>query len=64
MSGWFRLTLGLLAVVVGAAWTVQGLGYVEDSIMAGHRVWALLGPLLALAGLALLWLGVRARNRG
>ncbi|PZG23082.1 hypothetical protein C1I95_04180 [Micromonospora craterilacus] len=63
MNGWFRLTLGLLAVVVGAVWTVQGLGYVDGSVMTDQRIWALLGPVLALVGLALLWLGVRARNR-
>ncbi|WP_433532488.1 hypothetical protein ACQPYA_10890 [Micromonospora sp. CA-263727] len=63
MSGWFRLTLGLLAVVVGAVWTVQGLGYVEGSVMTDQRLWALLGLVLVLVGLALLWLGVRARNQ-
>ncbi|GIJ11742.1 hypothetical protein ACFFMR_28470 [Micromonospora andamanensis] len=63
MSGWLRLTLGLLAVVVGVVWTVQGLGYVEGSVMTGQRIWAVLGPVLVLVGLALLWLGVRARNR-
>ena len=63
MSGWFRLTLGLLAVVVGAVWTVQGLGYVEGSVMTDQRLWAVLGPALVLVGLVLLWLGVRARNR-
>ncbi|PZW04011.1 hypothetical protein SAMN05443287_101763 [Micromonospora phaseoli] len=63
MSGWFRLTLGLLAVVVGAIWTVQGLGYVEGSAMTGQRIWAVIGPALALVGLALLWLGMRARGR-
>ncbi|MER5455003.1 MULTISPECIES: hypothetical protein [unclassified Micromonospora] len=63
MSGWFRLTSGLLAVVIGAVWTVQGLGYVEDSLMTGQRIWAALGPLLALVGAVLLWLGMRARTR-
>ncbi|AEB44002.1 hypothetical protein [Micromonospora gifhornensis] len=63
MSGWFRLTLGLLGVVLGAACTVQGLGYVEGSVMAGQRIWAVIGPVLMLAGLVLLWLGARARNR-
>ena len=29
MRGWLPLTIGLLAVVLGAVWTVQGLGYVE-----------------------------------
>ena len=60
MRGWFTLTLGLLAVVVGAVWTVQGLGYVSGT---DRRVWAVLGPVLALAGLGLLWRGLRSRRR-
>ncbi|GGM40928.1 hypothetical protein GCM10011608_27080 [Micromonospora sonchi] len=63
MGGWFRLALGLLAVVVGALWTVQGLGYIEGSVLTDQRIWAVIGPVLMLVGLALLWLGVRARNR-
>ncbi|TDC59641.1 hypothetical protein E1258_17300 [Micromonospora sp. KC207] len=63
MRGWLRLTLGLLAVVVGAVWTVQGLGYVGGSVMTDRRVWALLGPVLVLFGLATLWYGLRARRR-
>ncbi|MFF3856192.1 hypothetical protein [Micromonospora sp. NPDC002575] len=63
MKGWLRLTLGLLAVVVGAVWTVQGLGYVGGSMMTGQRIWALLGPVLVLIGLATLWYGLRARRR-
>ncbi|MEV4546046.1 hypothetical protein GA0070609_3724 [Micromonospora echinaurantiaca] len=63
MRGWFRLTLGLLAVVVGAVWTVQGLGYVEDSVMTDQRVWAVAGPVVVLVGLVVLWFGLRARRR-
>lgn len=63
MSGWFRLTLGLAAVVLGALWTVQGLGYVEASVMTDQKAWALLGPALMLGGLLSLWLGMRARSR-
>ncbi|MDM4718399.1 hypothetical protein QTQ03_01885 [Micromonospora sp. WMMA1363] len=63
MKGWLPLTLGLLAVVFGALWTVQGLGYVESSVMSGVRLWAFVGPVVALAGLVVLWLGLRARNR-
>ncbi|WFF04129.1 hypothetical protein [Micromonospora sp. WMMD964] len=63
MRGWLPLTLGLLAVVVGAVWTVQGLGYVNGSLMTGERIWAVLGPLVALAGLVVLWLGLRSRRR-
>ncbi|SIN42926.1 hypothetical protein [Micromonospora cremea] len=63
MRGWLSLTLGLLAVVIGAVWTVQGLGYVSGSVMTDQPVWAVLGPIVALAGLVLLWLGLHSRRR-
>ncbi|NES13395.1 MULTISPECIES: hypothetical protein [Micromonospora] len=63
MRGWFRLTVGLLAVVLGALWTVQGLGYVDGSVMTGRRVWAVIGPAVVLIGLVTLWYGMRARRR-
>ena len=63
MRGWLPLTLGLLAVVVGAVWTLQGLGRLGGSAMTGETVWAVIGPIVALAGLVLLGLGLRARNR-
>ncbi|MEU7618304.1 hypothetical protein AB0M91_24390 [Micromonospora rifamycinica] len=62
MRGWLTLTLGLLAVVVGAVWTVQGLGYVGGSVMTNERLWAVVGPLVVLAGLVLLWRGLRSRR--
>ncbi|MET7807510.1 hypothetical protein [Micromonospora chersina] len=63
MRGWFRLTVGLLAVVLGALWTVSGLGYVEGSVLTGQRIWAAVGPVLVLIGLVALWFGMRARRR-
>ncbi|WBB69761.1 hypothetical protein [Micromonospora sp. WMMD812] len=63
MRGWFPLTLGLLAIVVGAVWTVQGLGFVDGSVMTGERIWAVVGPIVALAGIVVLWIGLRARRR-
>ncbi|MBM0278747.1 hypothetical protein [Micromonospora tarensis] len=63
MRGWLPLTLGLLAVVIGAVWTVQGLGYVSGSLMTDEKIWAVVGPLVALAGLATIWLGLRSRRR-
>ncbi|MDG9675431.1 hypothetical protein [Micromonospora sp. DH14] len=63
MRGWLPLTLGLLAVVIGAVWTVQGLGYVDGSVMTDQKIWAVIGPVVALAGLVVLWLGLRSRRR-
>jgi TRAP-type C4-dicarboxylate transport system permease small subunit len=53
------LTLGGVMVVVGLLWTLQGLGYVSGSPMTGVTVWAVIGPLVAGSGLALLIAGVR-----
>lgn len=63
MKGWLALGLGLLAVVVGVLWTLQGLGLVGGSAMSGETVWAIVGPVVAVAGLVAIVLGLRARSR-
>jgi hypothetical protein len=63
MKGWLPLTLGLLAVVVGAVWTLQGLGYLGGSVMSGVTAWAVIGPIVALVGVVLIVVGLRTRNR-
>ena len=54
---------GVAALLAGLVWTLQGLGYVGGSFMTGATVWAGIGPLVALAGLALIVLGLRSRRR-
>ncbi len=54
--------LGLLMTVTGALWTFQGLGYVEGSPMTGSTVWAIIGPVLAGLGVALILVAVRRRR--
>jgi hypothetical protein len=53
------LVLGGLMLVVGLVWTLQGLGYVSGSPMTGVAFWAIVGPLLAGLGLALMIVGYR-----
>jgi hypothetical protein len=53
------VTLGILMVVIGVIWTLQGLGYVKGSPMTGVELWAILGPLVAGLGVALSYVGVR-----
>ena len=53
------VTLGILMVVIGAIWTLQGLGYVKGSAMTGVELWAILGPLVAGLGVALAYVGFR-----
>jgi hypothetical protein len=54
------LALGM--VVVGAIWTFQGLGYLEGSAMTGVETWAVIGPVVAGLGLALLIVVMRPRD--
>lgn len=53
------VTLGVLMVVIGVIWTLQGLGYVKGSPMTGVELWAILGPLVAGLGVALSYVGLR-----
>jgi type VI protein secretion system component VasK len=64
MKGWPWLTLGLLAVVLGVLWTAQGLDMIGGSVMSGVSMWAVIGPIVAVAGLILIVMGVRIRARG
>ncbi len=59
MSGPLRIGLGILLVLVGALWTLQGLGVVGGSAMSGVTLWAIVGPLVVLAGIALVVTGRR-----
>jgi hypothetical protein len=56
--------LGVLLVIAGGIWTLQGLDLLGQSGgMNGHRTWAVIGPITAALGLALLAHGIR-RGRG
>jgi uncharacterized membrane protein len=57
-----RLTLGILALLIGLLWIGQGTGYVnwpQSSFMIRQIQWAWYGGALAVAGLVLIWRGVR-----
>lgn len=64
LRGWTLMTVGLLAVVLGGLWTLQGLDVVGGSVMSGVSIWAVIGPIVSLAGLLLIALGVRRRSKG
>jgi hypothetical protein len=63
LKGWLPMTLGLLLVVLGGVWTLQGLGVLAGSLMSGVRAWAVAGPIAAFVGLVLIVIGVRIRSR-
>jgi hypothetical protein len=51
--------VGALLVLVGVLWTLQGLGYISGSAMTGVTVWAVVGPVVALAGVVMIAVGLR-----
>jgi hypothetical protein len=58
-----RTLLAAVAVVVivaGVIFTLQGVGVIGGSFMSGSALWAALGPLIALCGVAML---AMSRNR-
>jgi hypothetical protein len=52
---------GSLITVAGVVFALQGVGVIGGSFMSGTTAWAILGPLIALAGLALVIAGLRRR---
>lgn len=60
MSRSVSLVLGVALVLVGLLWTGQGLGWIGGSFMTGAPVWAVIGPLTALAGVVLIVRGARS----
>ena len=63
LTGWTPMVLGLLAIVLGGLWTLQGLDLVGGSVMSGVGIWAVIGPVVAVAGLILIVIGVRRRAK-
>jgi len=56
---------GALLTIAGVIWTLQGLGYIGGSVMTGVTLWAVVGPVAAVAGLMMAAAGLRHRaSRG
>jgi hypothetical protein len=52
----------VLLALAGIVFTLQGTGAIGGSAMSGHTLWAVAGPIIALAGLALAAVGLRRRS--
>ncbi len=57
------LVIGGLMLVVSLIWTLQGLGYLGGSPMTDVAVWAIIGPLVAGLGVALLIVSLQRGGR-
>jgi hypothetical protein len=50
---WIRRAIAIVLLVVGAVWFFQGVGVIEGSFMTGEALWAVIGAVCVVAGLAL-----------
>jgi hypothetical protein len=55
---------GALIALTGVIFTLQGVGAIGGSAMSGDTFWAVAGPIIAVAGLALATVGVRRAAPG
>lgn len=54
--------LGILLVLMGGIWTLQGLDVIKGSaLMSGKTLWAVIGPIVAVIGVVLVARALRAR---
>ncbi|HEV7789247.1 MAG: hypothetical protein QOI50_4283 [Pseudonocardiales bacterium] len=63
MRVWGAIVVGILCVLIGALWFLQGVGVVGGSFMSGSKLWLFIGLVVLLAGGALVRTGLRARHR-
>jgi len=56
------LVLGVLVALAGLLFTLQGFGAVSGSPMSNTTTWSILGPVIALIGIAIAFAVWRARK--
>ncbi|WP_353826371.1 hypothetical protein [Agromyces sp. SYSU T0242] len=57
------IIVGAVLAVAGTVWALQGVGILPGSVMSGVTMWAVIGPIVAIGGIALLWAGLARRRR-
>jgi uncharacterized membrane protein len=54
--------VGVLLLVAGTVFALQGFGVLGGSVMSGSHFWAAAGPIIAVIGLAVLAAVARRRQ--
>jgi hypothetical protein len=61
MGQWVGRIVGVVLVLIGGLWILQGLNLVGGSFMTGSALWLVIGVVVVIAGLALLFRRPRRR---
>jgi uncharacterized membrane protein YidH (DUF202 family) len=54
---------GVVIVLLGLVFTLQGVGVLKGSSMSNTTLWSVAGPVIIVVGVALAGLGLRRRPR-
>ena len=54
-----QLVIGILCILLGGIWFLQGINVLPGSFMTGQTKWAVYGGVLLLVGVGLLMAGRR-----
>lgn len=54
--------VGVLLILVGCVWFLQGIGVLPGSFMSGQKTWAINGAIAAVVGVGILWAIQRTRT--
>jgi hypothetical protein len=58
----FLNIVGILLVLMGGVWFLQGINILPGSFMTGQTQWAVYGGLAFAAGIGLLWFANRRKG--
>ena len=59
---WVLIIIGIIVIIVGAIWLLQGANVLPYGQMAGHRRWIVIGGVLDVVGIILIIVGSRRRS--
>lgn len=60
---WLFLVIGIVLVLIGLLWTLQGWNVLGGSMMSGSPVWGTIGPIVLIAGVVLIIVALVRRRR-
>jgi hypothetical protein len=50
---------GIVLILLGGLWFLQGVGILGGSVMSGQSFWAIVGAVLLVVGAVLCYVGLR-----
>jgi hypothetical protein len=59
VRNWLLTGAGVVLIIAGVVWALQGFGVVGGGFMSGNSAWAIIGPVVAVLGVVVAAVGLR-----